>query len=312
MFEYRVLYEQLVRPRRALLSFTDLQVASKSIIHAEATTRDRLAPWEHYARFPEKPRFPLVAAGVRNVLSNLRCIAYSRAMSQYFRFPPNSLATVAEEAPQPGRPYHALGYADGEFSMEEFMPQGSVHDVQPQLDRWEWLVTGTPVLWDDNDDLFDRMITDCADHAHVWHLPRGRHPLATDATRLQYEQMRHIFKGTLSADRTTAAGQMRELADRCGLRREGEYLHAVWGLRSPSELLILIGNGRLEALGEHMRSQGVRRAICVENGGSIAAYWLPDETTIPWIPLLRAPNYRPAGTCFAFFQLDAPQFDVLR
>src|SRR5207237_3802675 len=122
----------------------------------------------------------------RNVLSNLRCIGYSAALCARDGLPPGTVAAVAEEHERPGRPYHVIRRAGGALRVDEFAPAGSLRDPQPGLADADWLVSGTPVLWDcDPDELFERMVTDAADHSHVWRLPRGTNPDAPDETSAQ-------------------------------------------------------------------------------------------------------------------------------
>jgi hypothetical protein len=117
------------------------------------------------------------------------------------------------------------------------------------------------------------------------------------------------FVDTLASDRDQAAARIRDAAG--GLPRENEYLHSVWGVGDADELIMIIAHGSLEELGVIAKAEGANRAICVENGGSIAAYYVPTIDQSEWLPLVRAPNLRPPGTAFAFFQLADSRFSRL-
>jgi hypothetical protein len=310
-FSYRVNFRATLRPADSALSFTGFSIPKKELLEAGASCRDRFTPSGHYDRMARPPNGPVVVGGVRNVLSNLRCVAYSGAMSLQLGVPEYTVATVAEENKHPGRPYHAIVRHNGTFSVEEFLPQGRLTDPQPQLEGVDWLVTGTPVCWNcDDAELFDRMITDAADHSHVWHLPRGGHVDATDTTRQQWSVLQEAFIETLSSGREEAATRLKEIAEAFRLDREDEYLHSVWGVGGEQELVIVAANGRLEDVGRAAAELGCRRAICVENGGSVALYYVPDPKKRPWLPLVSAPNLRPPGTAFVFFALPKAGFRV--
>ncbi|MBC8871322.1 MAG: hypothetical protein H8E44_18000 [Planctomycetes bacterium] len=228
-------------------------------------------------------------------------------MCEQFAKPYGTLATVDEELDVPGRSYHVIRNFQGKILAEEYTPECSVREPQVNLDGTAWLVSGTPVLWDgDDNELYDRMITDAADPAHVWRLPRGNHPDASPITRASWNELHRVFVETLANNRDDAAARLKEAAK--GLQREDEYLHCVWGVGRPDELIIIIAHGRLEKLGRMAQELGAKRAICVENGGSIAFYYVPTNDQQEWSPLIRAPNLRPAGTAFAFFKLSDAHF----
>lgn len=303
-FYYRVNYTTVLLPSNSVLSLTQLSTDKKELLATGETCNDRLVPHQHFDRLAHKPSVPLVVAGVRNVLSNLRCVAFSREMNERKPGSELAIACVKEEHAYPGRPYHVIICKDGKISLKEFLPQGSLLDPQTELAGVDWMVSGTPVCWDcDDNELFDRMISDAADHSHVWHLPRGNHIDASDTTRGKWAELQKVFVETLADDREVAASRLRNLANNFGLVREQSYLHSVWGVTDEQQLVIVVANGKLEEVGRKVAEVGCRRAICVENSGSSALYHIRDPTIRPWLPLVSAPNFRPAGTAFVFFTL---------
>lgn len=294
------------------LSLSTLKTPAKNLLTTACISHDRLSPDEHYKRLPRRLEPPLVVLGVRNVLANLRCIGYSRDMCDYFGVSKGTVAHVLEEFPFPGRPYHVLRYQNGRFAIDEFLPDGPVNSPQPQAAENEWLVSGTPVLWDcSRDELFERIITDSADHSHVWRLPRGNHPLASGSTNADWLALQEVFQGTLSASRETAAMALNQVALDRRLDREDKYLHSVLGVSDDGALIVVIAHGRLEDVGRLASDLGARRAICVENSGSIALYYIRDSTSTPWQSLFSAPNLRMRGTAFLFLKLADKSFGVL-
>src|SRR6185369_17833855 len=93
---------------------------------------------------------------------------------------------------------------------------------------------GIPVLWDDRsaDELFDLILIEAADHSHVFELPRGNHPNATDATRRAWQALNQVFLENLYADSERAVGEMKGAIGRLGqgLPRAETYLHSVLGV----------------------------------------------------------------------------------
>lgn len=284
---------------------------NKKVAGRGTGSANRLSPHEHYERLERPPDPPFLIASARNVLSNVRCIGYGSDMCRLLGKAPGQLAVVDEEAGYPGRPYHVIRHSDEGFFAEEFEPRGSVRDPQPALVGTNWMVSGTPVLWDCNEnDLFNRMISDAADPAHIWKLPRGNHPDASPDVSAKWDELHQVFIETLTSDRDEAAGRLAAAAGE--LPRENEYLHTVWGVGKHDELIIVIAHGGLEELGRKARELGAKRAICVENGGSVAIYYVLTRGQQEWSPLVRAPNLRVSGTTFVFFRLSDAQFTCLK
>ncbi len=301
----------MIQPVDAVLSLADVAAKKKELLSGYHPATSRLLPQEHFDRLPRVLEPPLLVAGTRNVLCNLRCIGYTKTPHPSQGSSP-AFAAVHEESDLVRRPYHALRYAQGRFWIDEYSPSGPLRASTADLAETDWLITGTPVYWDcDSEELFDRMITDAADHSHVWQLHRGNHPRANDLSRQQWSHLHAAFTETLSSDRLTAASRLRELAERYQLVREDNYLHSVWGVNDDHQLVIVIAHGRLEEVGQLAAQLGCRRAICVENSGSVGLYSVNDPHVRPWPPLISAPNFRQAGTTFVFFRLPEKGFSVL-
>ena len=230
---------------------------------------------------PIAPTAPLVALSCRNVLANLRCGAWIKGRTTGF------LTVIEEESARARRPYHALGLKNGRLVIEEFIPRPDT------LNSFEWLVTGVPVWWD-GEPVFQRILTEAADPSHVFHLPRGHHPLATKETISRWQRLHRRFLDLVNSPLDEAFREMRKSA--LGLKRENNYLHNVVGVTADGRLRVLVGNGRLERLGKRIAECGVKRAIVVDNGGSTSVFYFPRGFRHRAIQLVAAPNYRPMGT----------------
>jgi len=267
---------------------------------------DRIPAQEHLARLIEAgrcaPDRPTLMLSVRNVLSNLRCVGYVEGLERP--------AAVAGEVMTADRPYHILGLTkEGELVIREFAYG------RDDLDAYAWFLSAVPVAWDDEGDehLLERITTEAADHSHVWRIPRGRHPDATEETRRQWEELHEVFAGVLGADRATAAAALSSYAQAQQLAREDGYLHNVLGLDGSGQLCQLIGQGRLEGLGRSLGEQyGVRRALCVDNGGSIEVRFLPKGAANgEYTQLVSLPSFRPPGTAYLGIQLEDKSYTML-
>lgn len=271
----------------------------KQVASGKHTAKSRLLIQEHAEKLMTEgridPNIPTVVVSVRNTLSNLRCGAWVRSLT-------NGFITVAEEDPAKStRPYHIIGMRkDGQLEITELF--------QKSLPQYEWAFSGVPILWEDY--LYERMITECADHSHIWHIPRGNHPQATEQTKKTWEQLHEIFRSVLYVDRKTAAKEINKCAS--GLEREkGYFLHNAMGVDDDGRLLQLSSMGSLEKLGTELQEMGARRALMVDNGGSISVWFFPSGLKAAGIPLFALPNHRPLGTAYLFLQLEDAKFKYL-
>ncbi len=239
------------------------------------------------------PDNPLLVLGVRNNLVNLRCpVSYNG----------EAYAIEGEQPSLSQRPYYGIGFRQNRFEC------GLLLGGQSQPNEWNFFCAGIPVLWDDlgEPELFDRMLAETADHSHLFELPRGNHPSATDITRQAWQNLNRTFTEHLYSDMQTASQAMRETAAQYDppLSRSAEYFHALLGVRNDGGLVCLFAQGRLEGLGDTLRQRGCRRAICVENSGSVMPTFLPKGIRGETIPLVRAPNFRPKGRAIIVITLE--------
>jgi hypothetical protein len=245
------------------------------------------------------PDRPLLVLGLRNNLVNLRTPIIRQG---------RVFAVEGEEPLRSQRPYYGIGYRNGQLVCDTALGGAG----KPE-DWSEFFCAGIPVLWDelDNESLLGLMLCEAADHSHVYDLPRGAHPAATEYTKQAWLQLHNVFNKHLYADQETAAGAMQDEVVRFvpSLRRCDNYFHAILGSRDDGTVVCLFAHGRLENLGRLMARHGCRRAICVENSGSIMPTFLPGGLAGEVIPLVHAPNFRPRGRTLLVIELASAAFD---
>lgn len=310
-FQIRTQMEIAVgRARRATLSIPahdlgETRLRSKDLVSSgPAETGGKFTLEEHLQGALERgrifPRTPLLVLGLRNNLVNARAIVQTG----------RSILAVEEEDPHRSRrPYYGLLYSDSRFQMVE---RSQLDDLAADGD---FFCSGIPVLWDDlgSEELFERILVEAADHSHVFDLPRGNHPLATDATRAAWQALHDAFLSTLDAESVVAALAMQDalLALPEPLRRCDSYLHSLLGVDQQGNLVNIVAYGLLEDLGRLAAARGCRRAVCVENSGSVMPTFLPEGWPGLVIPLLRAPNFRPRGRVLLLIELADESFGGL-
>jgi hypothetical protein len=297
------------RWRRAALSIPalDRRVALKEkdlLISGSAETDGKFTLEEHLQGALERGRIssrvPLLVLGLRNSLVNPRAVVETK----------ESILAIEDEDPvRSRRPYYGLLYSDGRFEMVERSQFGDLASGE------DFFCSGIPVLWDDlgSEELFERILIEAADHSHVFDLPRGNHPLATDATRAAWRALHDAFLSTLHEETKVAAQAMRKALLNLpgGLRRCETYLHSILGVDRQGNLVNVVAHGRLEDLGRLAADRGCRRAVCVENSGSVMPTFLPEGWPGPTIPLMRAPNFRPRGRALLMIELTDESFGGL-
>lgn len=293
--------------RAHLLLSQQHPLPEKDLLSTEHTGEGRLTPAEHLARPSGGARFVdrgqgLIMISARNVLSNLRCLGYVRGETPV-------PVGVTGELIASRRPFFALaGMRDGAAVIAEFDGR------RRPPEEWDWFVTGVPVLVDDEpaDVVFRRLVAEAADHSHVWALPRGRHPRATDESRGHWAMLHDLFVAHLDAPAVDAAETLMRYAADHGLVREGGILHNVLGVDDRGRLLHRIEQGRLEEIGQRLRALGARRALCLDNSGSSGVrYRPPGADRPPWVDLFAAPNHRAGGTAFLLVELRHSPFGLL-
>ncbi len=310
-FSFGAHVELLVhRYRRAVLSLPVLDGAAppaeKNLLaRSPAPDEGKLTLDEHLnglcAAGAIEPNRPLLALGMRNSLVNLRTPVL-RGGRVY--------AVDGEEPQLSRRPYYGIGARNGRLCA------GLALGDSP--DDWgsaDFFCAAYPVLDPDLDEssLLDTILVEAADHSHLFDLPRGNHPAATDDTRAVWASLHRTFVDNLYTDRAQALGAMRsavaqlaQAPDRCS-----DYLHAVLGVGAAGELCCVFAHGFLEDLGRSAGRLGAERAVCVENSGSVMPTFLPEGLEGARIPLLRAPNFRPKGRALLVIELETSGFDSL-
>lgn len=241
---------------------------------------------------------PLLVLGMRNSLVNLRCPVIIEGQVY---------AVEGEHPKNSARPYYGIGLRNNRFVCDRVMADyGSANDWQ------EFFCAGVPVLWDDlePDVLFETLLCEAADHSHIFNLPRGNHPEATDFTRNAWQSLQNTFLQNLHADAESATQAMlKVLADvNPPLSRANDYLHAVLGTRPDGSLVAIFAQEQLENLGAIMKHHGCIRAVCVENSGSVMPTFLPKGASGESIALLRAPNFRSRGRALMVIELNNSKF----
>lgn len=275
-------------------------IQEKDVASGKHTTDGRMKVEDHAKIMIENgrinPEKPMIVLSSRNTLANLRCGVFIQGVTDGF------IAPEGEDPAKSLRPYHILGLRkNGKLEIAEMFPTADV------LAGYFWAFSGVPILWQDN--LYQRMITECGDHAHIWRLPRGNHPDANTATIAQWEKVHDAFRKVLHSDRESAASLINACVLTAGLAREkGYFLHNAIGVDEEGRLLQLSSMGSLEKLGIELYEMGATRAIMVDNGGSVSAWFYPKGLQSEGIPLFSLPNHRPMGTAYMFIEVDEPRY----
>lgn len=297
----------LQRYERAVLSIPALHenapIETKDLLFAGEGYADGKYSLDEHLQFLQRqgtiqPNQPLLVFGMRNSLVNLRApvIQHGRAY-----------AVAGEEPERSARPYFGLGNRNGRVVLDCALGNGHGPEEWP-----DFYCAAVPVLWDrlSDDTVFDLMLSEAADHSHVFDLPRGKHPLATDLTRDAWSRLHAVFERHLHADLKTISEAIRQEVNKFDppLLRSDDYFHAIVGDRSDGSLVCLFSHGRLENLGKMAKNRGCRRAVCIENSGSIMPTLLPKGLGGDVIPLIRAPNFRPRGRAVMVIELHDARF----
>lgn len=301
---------RVVRYERAVLSVPSLargeRLGEKDLLAGgEAPVDGKYTLEEHLQHLESRQAIrsdrPLLVLGFRNNLVNLRAPIIMKGQA---------FAVEGEEPGKSQRSYYGIGLREGRLVIDRALAEAGKPEDWP-----EFFCAGVPVLWDDLDDnaLLGLMLGETADHSHLYDLPRGHHPRATPDTLAAWQRLHGVFVEHRHADRETIQGAMRrELAGFTPpLRRCDDYFHAILGACDDASLVCLFAHGRLEDLGRMLASRGCRRAVCVENSGSIMPTFLPRGLKGQAVPLVRAPNFRPRGRAALVIELTSADFDSL-
>jgi len=307
-FKTLLSYEQIIDGYyKAVLSLSQYHSPSKKqLLGSDHTKAARKTPSEHLLqlasekRLPEKA--PLIVLSCRNVLSNFRCIAFLK------NYTPKPISVIEEGDPcQSKRPYHIFGQKKGKLCIETWNP--SINSYE----NYDWFISGVPVLWDQEDQqtLYKKIITEAADHSHVWVLPRGNHPSATDESRKLWQDIQNVFQKHVLDHRDSAYDAMSFVIEKHSMTRETKYLHNILGLDDQNNICQLVEADKLENLGKKIKKKNVKRALCVDNSGSITIQFYKKGFPGDFCQLLAAPNHRPFGTSYIIVVLSDAEFKNL-
>ncbi|MBF0232622.1 MAG: hypothetical protein HQK65_06230 [Desulfamplus sp.] len=309
-------------PKKDLLSVGGHQAAK----HDRKTFLEHLSDLVVSGRLKDA-KCPLMVLSVRNVLANYRGIGYVPGRYE------TPLAVAGEQELLPEcRPYHILGEKNGQLVIETWDPAGetwgwdsavaakgqSGQTFEKDKCPYSWFISGIPVVWDDidADGLYKMIITEAADHSHVWRLPRGSHPEATDWSKAVWKTLETVFLKHLTSSMDEAHAELDHIAQLNNLTREDGYFHNIIGIDQNGHLCQLINTGRIEELGQQIKARGVKRAIIVDNSGSTTVKFLPNGLAGALANEIRhlvaAPNHRQPGTAYLVIELADSSFESLQ
>jgi len=295
-FKTSLVFEQIIEDYSDVILSLSQYIApeKKPLLEKEHTKVARIPPTEHLhkliseKRLPEKS--PLMVLSCRNVLSNFRCIAYIKELM------PKPISVKEEgELCESKRSYHILGKKRGELCIETWKPWVTSYE------EYDWFISGVPVLWDqaDKQTLYKKIVTETSDHSHVWVLPRANNPIATKETRKLWQDIQDIFQKHVLDDRDTAYNAINSFIKTQSMTRENNYLHNIIGINDQGNLCQLVESGKLEDLGQKIANKrNVKRALCLDNSGSITIQFFKKGFPGEAIQLAAAPNQRPQGTAY--------------
>lgn len=299
-------YSQIVNNIKTIhLSIAEYSsIEKKNLTETAHTKSGRLSIPEHILKLKTEgilrdTKTPILALSCRNVLANLRCIGFIKGNE--------NIACVKEEK-ESERPYFILGQKkDGSLSIDKLI------NTKENRNSFDWFLSGIPVLWESfsEEELFKSIVTEAADHSHVWKIYRGNHPEATEESKKNWEDLQKIFIDTLSDSNDIAFEKLIQHANNKKLEREDNYLHNILGISEDNKTLYqLIGIGKLEDLGQQIKALGATRAICVDNSGSSVVQFYPKGIEGECIQEFAAPNHRPPGTAYLVIELENAGFKL--
>jgi hypothetical protein len=306
-FKTSLLFEQLIDGySNVILTLSQYHAPEKKdLLGKDHTLEARKTPTEHLSQLISKKRLPektpLLLISCRNVLSNFRCIAYIKDLM------PEPLSVLCEIPGQSKRAYHVFGRKQDKLCIETWDPS------KVSYKEFDWFISGVPVLWDniDQQDLYKKIVTEAADHSHVWVLPRGNHPEATEESRDLWQKIQNIFQDTIHESHENAYVAIENCIKNYNMKRESNYLHNIIGLDNHGNICQIVENGKLEDLGQKLAKRSVKRALCVDNSGSITIQFYKKGFPGQACQLAAAPNHRPYGTAYLVVVLSDAGFGSL-
>lgn len=228
---------------------------------------------EHVRALPAEYTGNLLLWGTRNSMQNLLLPAYHAERD------PKLLRRVDE--PWRCSIYHALvRHGDGRIAIEavRFSSKGGIEpdgiELRADDGKWRaqedvvWAVVGQPLVWDGALPPIGSLAAMTYDLRHVWKLAWEPHQSCLREARI-HEKLMHEFMAHLSAATETRAAILSDIAREHHLQIEDGYLHSSLGLDARGNLILLARHGSLTEIGRELSEAGARRAILLDNGGSV-------------------------------------------
>ncbi|MFT5468733.1 MAG: hypothetical protein ACI8UO_003845 [Verrucomicrobiales bacterium] len=297
------------RPQKSTLMLSQLEPATaKNLIQKEHDKWARLTIEEHFEQLLAEPgdfdsAQACLVLSSRNVMANLRCAGYIRGRT------PKPLGVI-EEPDEPARDFYVIGQEAGGSKMLA----GRVGKTEEDREKFDWFVSGVPVLWDgeSRESIFRKIVTESADHSHVWTVYRANHPETTPESSAIWTNLHEIFIESLELDEEAAFQKMVTAAATHGLKRETNMLHHLLGVDEEGNLYQLIGTGLLEDLGRRLGEMGATRGVMIDNSGSTVLRYYPTGIgqTADFKQLYSSPNHRPKGTAYLIVGLSKAGFKM--
>ena len=164
------------------------------------------------------------------------------------------------------------------FNITDGKPQVIVDNKANDTDHIEYVICGQCLTWDDVITPLSLLSAVTYDQRHCYHLlweawQTKKWPEFAHHTAIHTELMRTFMKH-LRQPLTERAAAMSEIATRHALAITDHYLHSSIGIRDNGEFVLIMMDGSLTDIGYEHQRLGSRRALLLDNGGSVGcAVW---------------------------------------
>ena len=225
----------------------------------------------------EKPR-SLIVFGVRNTFQNLGLPGWH---SEY-RYP---LLCRPDEPISNWVYFGLIKYSSGRIAIERIRfnvkngkPLVIVDTEAHNTDQIEYVICGQCLTWEGVITPLSLLSAVTYDQRHCYHLlweawQTKRWPKFAHHTAIHTELMETFMK-LLCEPLTERAAAMSEIAARHALTVTDHYYHSSIGIRDNGELVLIMMHGSLNDIGYEHHRLGSRRALLLDNGGSVGcALW---------------------------------------
>ena len=179
--------------------------------------------------------------------------------------------------------YSALvRFRDGTLALEQVRFRAGAHPDDadsveiPSGGSWrqedvEFAVVGQPLVWDDKLTSISRLAALCYDLRHVWRLRWESHLTCQRDAEIHQELMSALMR-TLPIPLGERAGILEEIAGRHNLKLEDAFYHSSLGIDQQGNLILVAMHGSLPDVGRTLLENGVRRALMMDQGGSVGYF----------------------------------------